>query len=271
MKKGITVTLIVAAVLFVVGGSLCVISLAGVGWNLKALSTEEPLRSRSVSYPLQETTSIVIEDRNNDIIIKETQGDQVIVTCWENNNKSYNIFLADGQLEIKYQDPQEWFHFFTFGFWDDRTLVVEIPSGYRGSIEADTSNGSVEAAGLSTEANLYLETSNAKIQLKNVHTTGKAALKTTNGKITLENVSAEKKLTADTSNADIEVKAISAPGIFLDTSNGDIEGTILGSLNDYTISSHTSNGSNNLPASYNAGPGELSVTTSNADIEILFR
>ena len=60
-----------------------------------------------------------------------------------------------------------------------------------------------------------------------------------------------------------------ARDIALKTNNGAIKGEIVGSLADFAVDSHTSNGQNSLPAS-SVGPRRLTAHTSNAKISIDF-
>lgn len=132
-----------------------------------------------------------------------------------------------------------------------------------------TTNGSFSLTRVEAEADIRCTTTNASFTVREVSAGGKISLSTRNGSLNLRDVSAGNTLDADTSNASIQFSGLTARALNLQTSNGNIKGTLPGCCGDYAIQSGTSNGRNSLPASQ---PGDipLSVHTSNASIQVEF-
>lgn len=135
-----------------------------------------------------------------------------------------------------------------------------------GALELTTSNGRIVANDLCCDR-ARLTTSNASVNVQDAKA-GELFLRTGNGGMRLEDVTGE-KLHAQTSNASIKISDINAADITLITSNGSVTGSLAGSMEDYAITSRTSNGSNSLPNG-TAGERTLDVRTSNGKIAIDF-
>ena len=91
---------------------------------------------------------------------------------------------------------------------------------------------------------------------------------TSNGSVEMVDVIAD-AVHAATSNAAIRVDHIDAGSYELYTSNGAVSGVMPGKMEDYAISSHTSNGKNSLPEN-TFGAIPFKVRTSNGAIRIAF-
>ncbi len=133
-------------------------------------------------------------------------------------------------------------------------------------MELTSSNGRIVANDICCEK-AKLTTSNASVSVQDA-TVGELYLKTGNGGMRLDDVTGE-KLHAQTSNASIKISDVNASDITLISSNGSVTGNLGGRMEDYAITSKTSNGSNSLP---NGTRGErtLEVRTSNGKIAIDF-
>ena len=115
---------------------------------------------------------------------------------------------------------------------------------------------------------MIITTSNARIAADDTNAGKMLKMVTSNGSISAVNVSAPKFI-AHTSNGSIKVQGINSGEITIATANGSIAGTIPGRMEDYAITSKTSNGKNNLPNG-TAGAKKLDVRTSNGSISVDF-
>ncbi len=239
---------IVSAVLFCLGAILVFSGFAASGFDWRKLGVDETYEQKQ--FDASETVEeLVIDDKNLGITIQTGDTKTASVSYAESENYTYKITEDEGKLTIRRHDERQWYDHIGIHFGDDMPkLVVTLPESFRGSIDADTSNGA--------------------IRLENI--TGKRLkLHTSNGKLTLEQVEFA-EIDCHTSNGKIAVDEVSGDDISLDTSNGAIKGTIKGSMEDYRITSHTSNGSNNLPESSRGGEKKLYVKTSNGRIDLDF-
>jgi DUF4097 and DUF4098 domain-containing protein YvlB len=137
-----------------------------------------------------------------------------------------------------------------------------------GEVRINTSNSHIEADNVSA-ALVTAQTSNGAVTLDKVIVSGTVDMKSSNGTLTARQVAAKDKLLMDTSNGRIAVEQVISAAIRLNSSNGSIFGSVEGKRSDYTISSGTSNGDNNLG---DGGKGQfmLTVNTSNGNIDIRF-
>ena len=94
-------------------------------------------------------------------------------------------------------------------------------------------------------------------------------VKSSNGTLSARQVTAGDKLIMITSNGRISIDEAASAVFELSTSNSSISGSVKGKRSDYTITSGTSNGDNNLGT---GGKGALVLTahTSNGNINIRF-
>lgn len=135
-------------------------------------------------------------------------------------------------------------------------------------IIATSSNGRVIGDSVECAADLKLSTSNGTLRANNVKCGGHLAMTTSNGSVEMVDVIAD-AVHAATSNAAIRVDHIAAGSYELYTSNGAVSGVMPGKMEDYAISSHTSNGKNSLPEN-TFGAIPFKVRTSNGAIRIAF-
>ncbi len=139
------------------------------------------------------------------------------------------------------------------------------------SLNASTSNSDVILKNLSLSGHLFVRSSNGSIRLSDTQI-GSAELTTSNGDIELTRLSSQGSLSAKTSNAAIRLERLqtSQGDIQLESSNGPIEGSILGRASSFDIRSSTSNAGNNLSDIGSGGPQRLTVRTSNGAIRVNF-
>lgn len=216
-------------------------------------------------------------------------------------------FEKDGVFTFRHS-MNTWFSWGIRGNHNSEPIIVEIPENFDGhlfltdncssihlggfehlkSANVETNNSRIEARKLNCE-DLTLKTSNSRIEAcdiigrtLNISTTnGRLELEnlsglsleafTSNGRVSATNCRMVEKMRIKSTNGKIEVHKIEAKNIELHTSNNAVRGTICGEMQDYAISSQTSNSKNNLPNySTPAQDKTLSVKTSNGRIDIDF-
>lgn len=190
----------------------------------------------------------------------------------------------------------------------ENEIEITLPKTFVGQMSVHTSNGRVSVADITFAQPLSLSTSNAYIKLEDVNCAQKivcttsnsridlddvnmnaARLSTSNGRITMDDVYVRQELEAVTSNGSISIEDTTAEGLLrltssngkielegvsageynIKTSNGPVSGTLKGNIEEYTITSSTSNGSNQL-GNRAGGEKKLHVVTSNASISLRF-
>lgn len=146
---------------------------------------------------------------------------------------------------------------------------IRILDTTAGTVHAKTTNRRLTITNVNVEKDVSVSTTNASIDINK--TNGESvSCKTTNSEISLNDVEAKNMIQATTSNAYIAITKISGNYIDLRTTGGKISGTIIGNINDYSITSKSSGGKSNLP-NIPFGVKRLSAVTSKDNINITFQ
>jgi hypothetical protein len=300
---------IIAAICLIAGLALFTVGFFMTGFDITKLSSEGKYEEKSfVSSKIID--AIVIDDSNTGVAISSSADDKIHITYYENDKSYYEITERDdGTLSIAKKENRKWFDYiFVFNF-QNVTLSIEIPANKNSKITAATSNNTINITDINA-SEMRLNTSNGTIDVKNVTVSGKIDTNTSNGGIyisdsaiageiicgssngpvTIDTVECE-SLKAETSNNSITLKSIisnnsinahsSNGGINLDaikfgtalslqTSNNSVNGSIAGSLADYSVTTKTSNGKSNLPENITGGEKTIYIKTSNGNINIDF-
>ena len=132
MKK----TVKVAVAVLIVGVVVMLAGFAMAGFDLNALASGGTLVSRQ--YEAEgDVTELVVADRNADIVITPSEDGKVRLTCWENEEATYDIREQDGMLYIEKVEQQQNGLGAWFGFHQSGKLEVELPAGVALDISND--------------------------------------------------------------------------------------------------------------------------------------
>lgn len=136
-------------------------------------------------------------------------------------------------------------------------------------LSAKTTNHRITVTKVNVEKDLTVNTSNASIDVNKTKAES-VSCKTSGSEITLAGVEVKNMIQALTSGAYIEIKEVIGNYIDLRTSGGKISGTVIGNINDYSITSKSTGGKSNLP-NIPFGVKRLSAITSKEGINITFK
>lgn len=132
-------------------------------------------------------------------------------------------------------------------------------------LECTNANGSITATTIIAPTSTKLHTASGSIDVDGLSSSS-IDIKTLNGHEDVKNVTSATDLAIANSNGRIALSAIDVSNsITLSTANGPISGNLKGPMSDYTINSHTSNGSNNLPSYLTATTGNKSLEAHSAN------
>jgi DUF4097 and DUF4098 domain-containing protein YvlB len=290
MNKVLNILLVAAGATFGSGVLVFTIAASTVGFDFTKLSTSQPFTYQDYESS-KAFSSISVSENNADLKVYRNTSSDLKVTYGENNLEKYTFTETGSVLRIAVSDTTEWFSFFN---WNSavKVLAVYLPDTFDGALTMSTKNGGIAltdyAAGV-----LSLSTDNGSITAANVVSSGKASFETSNGAIAVDgisaslvsleddngsesvkNLSATEALEVQNANGAIAVSSIDvSDSISLHTSNGSISGNVKGPSSDYTIASHTSVGSDNLPSHWVATTGAKTLTaeTSVGSINLLFQ
>ncbi len=297
----------IGGIIFAAGLIIFFIGFAAARFDIAKISTKQKFVQKSYVCD-NAVNSITVDDKDIPVSIGISQDDKIHITYYENDKEHYQI-SNDGGLVVKKVMNMKWYDYvFNINF-QEVVLTVQIPQNYEGKIKLSTDNGKITATGITVD-NFNASTSNGSIELRSVKSANDIKLYTSNGSITLNDVSAVGDINASssnsgiqfrnvngnttemkTSNGDISIQYVSVKSgvtaqtsngslrlekvdtenlLNLQTSNGSISGSVLGKIADFSITSKTSNGSNNLPENMASGSKKLSAINSNGRIDIDF-
>lgn len=202
--------------------------------SLAGCSSEStPLEERDYTIPAKKVDTLTIDVQDRIINIVQSKDEQIHIAYLESEKEYYKIDLSnDKELSMVSDSNKEWNDYVgRKASRESRTIQVSIP------------NASLD--------NLIIKSSNEDIVLPSIELLGAVDININNGDIQLDQLNVGTAIT-------------------LETKNGNISGSILGSYDDFTISSKAKKGDSNLPANKGTGSKELSAYTNNGDINLAF-
>lgn len=234
--------------------------------------------------------TIQVEATNVTVRVRTVEAGPIRVLFKPRENRDRVVFSEENGIFHFRHEMRSLFHLNWLNlFWDFNILILEVPKNFAGSLILKTSNAAIRVSNLQKLARGEFVTMNGKISMKSVHAE-ELFLKTANAFLEMENLRG-KRLEAITNNGNVSArecdfsegillqtkngfvtgKNIISDNISMQSCNGSITGTIIGNINDYTVESHTVNGSNNLDCAANlTGPKKLAAKTTNGRIKVEF-
>lgn len=193
-------------------------------------NNEETFKQKSYEA---EVTEVCIDVRDIQIEVVLSADNQIHIDYFENSKEYYDISVSNNHvLTMTNENDKEWTDYIGGkAASGSRTISLQIPDKL-----------------LST---LILSTTNETISLPALTVTGNISLSTNSGNLEFDNLNAGNTIT-------------------LKTKNGNINGSIIGSYDDYAISCDSKKGESNLPLSKENGTKKLTVSNNNGDIDIEF-
>lgn len=277
--------LIITAGLFILAGAV----IAGIALMLTARSSEQ--NARMETYEVTEKISNVnIDVDMSDIKIMPVMGtDKITLTYFTDDTNKYDISEDNGTLSVKYmrfnKEKAKWYdYYFSFDFGRDHDVILQVPQNFRADLLLHADYGDIEVTDMSGDS-MNIHTSYGDLDITGCKFKAMECA-TDYGDIDIERSQSDTfncstdfgsidvtdtagKINCGTDYGDIEFERISGASIVMDTSCGDIEGTIDGREADYTINAQTNLGDKNVQ-SRAGGEKRLDVKTDMGDIDIIF-
>ncbi|MBN1047028.1 hypothetical protein DVW08_17000 [Clostridium botulinum] len=180
-----------------------------------------------------EITAVNIDVRDRAIEVSLSTDNQVHIDYFESDKESYNILVSDDHvLTMTAANNKDWTDYIGGkSSAGARKISLQLPDSLLSA--------------------LTLTTTNNDIQLSELSVQGDISLSTNGGNIVFDKLNA-----GNTIN--------------LTAKNGNIEGSIIGSYDDFTISCDIKKGDCNLPTDKQNGVKTLNVSNNNGDVDIEF-
>ncbi len=236
-----------------------------------------------------EVHSIVINARHTAVEVRAVHSGPVQVHFEPSESDRVAFSEENGVFTFRHTMQMFLFHWRAL-FSGPRTIVVDVPVSFAGSLSIATCNARLNADSLGHLTSAQFTTSNGHLTLRNIicdilsaDTSNGAVdlqnlqgntctVETSNGRITAQNCAFRDTLKLYTSNGSIRANSAESDHLEFATHNAAVSATIIGDMREYAVCSHTSNASNTLPPElvYPEQTKSLNVNTSNAKIDVHF-
>lgn len=196
-------------------------------------NNDEAFTEKSYTAEIEQITEVSIDVRDRQIEVTTSADDQIHIDYFENSKEFYDISVSEDRvLTMTAASQKEWTDYIgAKSASGSRNISLQLPDAL-----------------LTT---LKLSTTNEDISLPALTIVGDVSLSSHGGNIVFDKL--------DVGNA-----------IRLDAKNGNISGAIIGSDDDYFISSDIKKGESNLPSSTGSGTKTLTASNNNGNIDIEF-
>lgn len=165
-------------------------------------------------------------------VIASTDG-QIHLRYSQSDSEFYRIAEKDGVLTMTSESNRKWYQYFGWKTNEThRIVVLELPPEALGSLAISTTNEDIRVSTLSVSDGISLSANGGNIAFDGLRAEG---------------------------------------AISLAVKNGDIQGTILGSYEEYSITCAIKKGESNLASNPNDTGKPLTISANNGDVSIQFQ
>lgn len=206
--------------------------IAGMTMLAGCTDTKTVFTERSYTTEGAKVSGIYMDVRDREIEVLRSEDQEIHVDYFDSDKEFFDISISDeGVLTMTAAENKEWKDYIgSKADADFRKISLQIPE--------------------TLLADLIIQTTNEDIILSEL-TADEVILSANGGNITFEKVSVENAL-------DLNVK------------NGNINGTIMGGYDDFSIRCDRKKGESNLPSEKKDGDKKLQVSANNGDVNIEF-
>lgn len=199
---------------------------------LSGCNHEETFTARSYVCDGGAAEKIIVDVRDRSVNIGVSDDGKIHINCHESEKEYYEISVENGILTVSLVCDKDWTDYIgTKPNEKYRVIDVEIPDGSLTEIDVITTNGDIMSA---------------PIQILN-------------------------GVSFDTNGGNIVIDALSVGCKAQFTAkNGNITGSLAGSMSDFSVSCKIKKGDSNLPEDTTGGTKFLTATCNNGDISISF-
>lgn len=299
-------------VLFMAAGAAVIIGVvfSGIGLSMLAKSGRNAGMKKIERNYSADQREVRLELDTADIQVYPAQGDEIILTYYDNERENYTVHAEGGVIAVTRAERKQWFEYLAVQFFDrSRACSVGIPAGYAGNLSLYTGTGDVEVSGVSLQKEMTVKAVTGDVQIcslsadkitagittgdikvSDVRSASSLELAGVTGDLTVQDASSAGALNMKAHTGDICLKETSADAYDLKlttgditfdniqigsaaaiaSTTGDIRGTIGDSRNNYRVESNTTFGDIQIPQSPAAGEKSIDVKTVTGDIRIAF-
>ena len=274
MKKG---WIIAAIALLLAGIAVCVVAMAVLGFNFRALST---VNYETRTYPAVGTfENISISTQTDEVRFLPSEDGKCSVVCREMEGVSHNIRVQDGALSIETVNERSWMDEISIN-GGSPSITVYLPGKAYQDVTVQTDTGDIEIPADFSLRNLQIRGDTADVECL-ADISGKAEIKLTTGDIRLSELKAG-SLDLGVSTGEVTVRSVICSGdvnIHVSTGKTRLNGLQCaalrtdGSTGDITLKDVIASGTMTIErttgdvAFEDADAAEIFVTTSTGEVK----
>lgn len=293
--------LLTAVILTIVGAVVFVGALAIINFDFTKLSTQK-LETNTYEFN-EDFDNIFVNVETAAVTFVPADNDVCKVECVEEKSLKHSAKIQDGTLTISAVNNRKWYDYICINFFWSPKVTVYLPREVYTSLSVTTATGNIEipdkfsfetvaVAGTTSNITCHAQvsksievnTTTGNITLNSAQTetvnlsatTGKVIVndvacnkltaKSSTGHIQLKNVIAEESIKAQNTTGGVELGGCDAADIMVNTSTGNVKGTL---LSEKIFITDTSTGRISVPKTTSGGKCE--ITTSTGDIDIVIK
>lgn len=261
MGKAFKIWLIIATLLVVAGGILFVIGMTEKKWDFNKLSTEE--FETNISLVSEEFSKISVNVETADVSVVPVEDVGCKIIFYEQAKVKHLATVDDETLTISVVDQRQWYDKVGISVSSPRILIYLPEKDYE-SLYIESSTGDITLQNM-TVGNINLSVSTGDINVSSVDCEGSFKTEGSTGKLNLSNVMVKETLSVERSTGDVEFESCDAGEILINTSTGNVNGTL---LSEKIFFAQTSTGKVNVPKTTTGGKCEINTSTGNINVEI---
>lgn len=297
---------IIGAIILGLGLITAFIGFALCDFNIDKLDRNGELIKKEVKYDSY-ANKIKVDLKDADIVIKKSDDDSLAFNYYENKKIKYELSNTKEEISLTQKINITWFDKIFNLYTKKITVTFYIPNSFKGELKVTDKNGDIEIydsyannINLTTDngsiklentnsSNINLTTKNGNVKADNIEVKNEAIFKSISGEISVNNIKAS-NLSLETKSGSTKLNNISSSYLNVNTlngrinfsdlsvsveaklksSNGSINGSILGDYEDYIVKASTKNGESNL-TNKNSGKISLIIETLNGNISVSFK
>lgn len=283
----------IAGVFLLLGIIIGGIVLVRTGGDFSRLNNET-VEQKEKSFQASQMKELNFDMSSTDVeVVGSADTDKVVIKYPESKKQSYSITEENGKVTIT-EKHDRIFNFFRFDidFFNLKkwTIQIVLPVDSLETLTLNGASGDVDISKLVIKKNLALSLRSGDVYLQDTTVAGETSVRLSSGEIELTNI-VSKDLYLKASSGDMNIERVTVANqstmevtsgdivlsqfkagqkTDLSTTSGDISGSLVGRMIEYTIQSKVTSGDNSLPQHLEGGSKQLRVEATSGDITIRF-
>ena len=283
----------IAGVFLLLGVIIGGIVLVRTGGAFSRLNNET-VEQKEKSFQASQMIELNFDMSSTDVeVVGSADTDKVVIKYPESKKQSYSITEENGKVTIT-EKHDRIFNFFRFDidFFNLKkwTIQIVLPVDSLETLTLNGASGDVDISKLVIKKNLALSLRSGDVYLQDTTVAGETSVRLSSGEIELTNI-VSKDLYLKATSGDLDVDRVivanqttmevtsgdivlsqfkAGQETDLSTTSGDISGSLVGQMIEYTIQSKVTSGDNSLPQHLEGGSKQLRVEATSGDITIRF-